>query len=144
MEMAPRLHTRLTSEPLSLGAAADFVADPGAGGLVVFAGTVRDHAEGRSVRGLTYEAYTERAGAQLTALAADVARRWPGARAVWAEHRVGDLGIGEPAVVVAVSAPHRDEAFAAARALIDDLKADVAIWKQEHWAEGGAHWPGTD
>jgi molybdopterin synthase catalytic subunit len=64
-------------------------------------------------------------------------------RAVWLEHRTGALAIGEPSVVVAVSAPHRDEAFAAARYGIDTLKATVPIWKQEHWRDGGRHWPGS-
>lgn len=138
-----RLHSRLTNEPLSLDAAWSFVADPAAGGIVVFTGTVRDKAEGRAVSGLTYEAWQQRAETQLADLAHEVAARYP-VRAVWLEHRTGALAIGEPAVVVAVSAAHRDEAFEAGRYSIDALKADVAIWKREHWADGDAHWPGTD
>ena len=141
--MAPRLHTNLTGDPLSLDAAHHFCADPAAGAVVLFTGLVRDHSEGRRVAGLTYEAYEERAAPQLTALAADVVKRFPMSAAVWLEHRTGDLAIGEPAVVVAVSSAHRAEAFEAARWAIDTLKADVAIWKQEHWADGGAHWPGS-
>lgn len=140
--MDARLHARLTDEPLSADAAHAFLADPRAGAAVVFTGTVRDHAEGRDVAGLTYEAYAERAEAQLDALAADVAARFP-AVAVWLEHRVGALAIGEVSVVVGVATGHRPEAFAAARYGIDTLKGDVAIWKQEHWAGGGAHWPGV-
>jgi molybdopterin synthase catalytic subunit len=139
--VSARLHTRITDEPLRLDAAQAFVADPGAGAAVVFSGAVRDHSEGRSVRALEYEAFGERAAAQLAALAAEVAGKWPQACAVWMEHRVGVLAIGEPAVVVAVSAPHRPQAFEAARHGIDALKATVAIWKKEHWADGGAHWP---
>jgi molybdopterin synthase catalytic subunit len=142
--MTARLHARLTTDPLSVPVAYDFATAPEAGAVVVFTGTVRRVSEGRDVRGLTYEAYAERAGAQLDALAVEVSRRWPAVTAVWLEHRVGELAIGEPAVVVAVSAPHRDDAFMAARWGIDELKATVAIWKQEHWAEGGSHWPGTD
>lgn len=141
--MDARLHSRLTHEPLSLDAAWSFVGDPSAGGVVVFAGTVRDHAEGRPVSGLTYEAWQERAETQLLALTRATAARFP-VRAVWLEHRTGALAIGEAAVVVAVSAAHRDEAFDAGRYAIDALKAEVAIWKQEHWADGGAHWPGSD
>ena len=142
--MQTRLHTRLTGEPLSLDAAQAFVAAPGAGASVVFAGTVRDHSDGRPVAGLTYEAYEEVASARLTALASDILDRWPDLCAVYMEHRTGDLSVGEPAVVVAVSAGHREAAFEAARYGIDTLKASVPIWKQEHWADGGAHWPGTD
>lgn len=141
--MAARLHTRLTSEPLSIEAAQHFCGDPSAGAVVVFTGTVRDHSEGRAVHGLTYEAYADRAERQLEQLAGEVAERHDGCRAVWLEHRTGDLAVGEPAVVVAVSAGHRDQAFAAARWAIDELKSTVAIWKQEHWAAGGSHWPGT-
>lgn len=142
--MQTRSHTRLTGQPLSLDAAQAFVADPGSGASVVFTGTVRAHSEGRSVAGLTYEAYEEVAGPRLAALAEELNSRWPDLCAVYMEHRIGSLGVGEPAVVVAVSAGHRDAAFEAARYGIDTLKASVPIWKQEHWAHGGAHWPGTD
>ncbi len=141
--MTARLHTRLTADPLSVEAAQHFCADPAAGAVVVFSGTVRDFSEGKAVHGLAYEAYEERAADQLQALASDIARRQPTARAIWLEHRVGDLAVGEVAVVVAVSTPHRDEAFDAARWGIDTLKATVAIWKQEHWAAGGHSWPGV-
>lgn len=138
-----RLHTALTEDPLAVESAYAFATDPAAGAVVVFTGTIRQESEGRAVAALSYEAYAERAGRQLDALAAEVATRWPAVRAVWLEHRVGTLAIGEPAVVVAVSAAHRDEAFEAARHGIDVLKATVAIWKQEHWADGGAHFPGS-
>jgi len=137
-----RLHTQLTEVPLAVGDAHDFCADPGAGAVVVFTGVVRDSSEGRDVRGLAYESYAERAESQLAALAADVAARWT-ARAVWMEHRVGLLAVGEPAVVVGVSTGHRDAAFEACRYGIDTLKATVAIWKQELWADGTDRWPGT-
>ncbi len=140
--MTARLHAALTADPLSVDAAHAFAADPAAGAIVVFTGTVRDTSDDRRVSGLTYEAYAERAGAQLDALAAEVARCWP-ATAVWLEHRTGALAIGEASVVVAVSSAHRPEAFEAARWAIDELKATVAVWKQEHWTDGGAHWPGT-
>lgn len=141
--MPARLHARLTADRLSVESAQAFVADRTAGAAVVFTGTVRDHSEGRDVTGLTYEAYAERAQWQMDALAIQVARRFPDAAAVWLEHRTGALAVGEPSVIVAVSAPHRSEAFAAARWAIDELKATVAIWKQEHWTDGGAHWPAT-
>lgn len=141
--MAVRTHVRLSAEPLEAAAALRFVADPAAGGTVLFTGTARDHADGRAVQALEYEAFTERAESGMAELAARAAGRWPELRAVWIEHRTGRLAIGEEAVVVAASAPHREEAFGAARWLIDTLKAEVAIWKKEHWADGGSHWPGT-
>lgn len=141
--MDARTHGRISGEPLSVAAAHGFAGDPASGAVVVFTGTVRDHSEGRAVAGLSYEAWIERAEGQLGDLAREVAERWPDVRAVWLEHRVGELEIGEPSVVVAVSAPHRPEAFEAARWAIDTLKATVAIWKKEHWRDGTAHWPGT-
>jgi molybdopterin synthase catalytic subunit len=141
--MAARTHVRLSAEPLSVGGALRFVADPAAGGRVLFTGAARGHAQGRAVEALEYEAFGERAEQVLADLAAGAAERWPGLCAVWIEHRTGRLAIGEEAVVVAAGAPHREEAFAAARWLIDTLKAEAPIWKKEHWAGGGAHWPGT-
>lgn len=142
--MSARLHACLTDDPLSLSAAYTFVADPSAGAVVTFAGTVRDHSEGRAVAGLTYEAFAERAQTQLKALAGEVALKWPDVRALWLEHRTGALAIGEVAVLVAVSARRRADAFDAARYTIDTLKSTVAIWKKEHWADSTAHWPGLD
>ena len=141
--MTARLHSRLTADPLSVEAAQHFCADPAAGAVVVFTGTVRNNSEGEAVHGLTYEAYAQRATEQLAALATEVTRKEPSALAVWLEHRTGSLAVAEPAVVVGVSTPHRAEAFEAARWAIDTLKATVAIWKQEHWAAGGASWPGV-
>ena len=138
-----RLHARLTDEPLSVDAAHGFCADPAAGAVVVFTGVVRQETDGRGVTALDYEAFAERAQAQLDALTAETALRWP-ALAVWMEHRTGTLAIGEASVVVAVSCGHRGEAFEACRWGIDTLKATVAIWKREHWSDGGVHWPGTD
>jgi molybdopterin synthase catalytic subunit len=139
-----RLHTRMSDTPLSVDAAYAFAEDPGAGAVCVFTGTVRRETDGRDVAGLSYESYVEQADRQLAALAAEIAARWTQVRAVWMEHRIGDLAIGEPAVVVAVSAAHREQAFEACRYGIDTLKATVAIWKKEQWAAGGSHWPGTD
>lgn len=141
--MTARLHARLTEHPLSPDEAHHFCADPSAGAVVVFTGVVRNNSEGQGVQGLTYEAFAERASAQLESLASEVATRHPASAAVWLEHRTGDLAVGETAVVVGVSSGHRDEAFLAARWAIDELKSTVAIWKREHWAGGGSHWPGA-
>ena len=141
--MPARVHTSLLAAPLSVEHAYSFVASPAAGAVVVFTGTVRDNSDDRPVQGLTYEAFAERAEEQLQRLASAICQRWP-VTGVWLEHRTGELAVAEPAVVVAVSAPHRNEAFEAARWGIDELKATVAIWKQEHWADGGARWPGVE
>ena len=142
--MGARVHTAITEDPLQMQAAYAFLSDPAAGAVVLFAGMVRDHADGRSVAGLTYEAYVEHAQSRLEELAAEVCDTWPSLRAVWMTHRLGALAIGEPSVIVGASADHRPAAFEAARHGIDTLKATVPIWKQEHWADGASHWPGTD
>jgi molybdopterin synthase catalytic subunit len=142
--MDARVHTAITEDPLALEPAYAFLSDPAAGAVVVFAGTVRNHAEGRSVAGLTYEAYIGQAQARLEELAREVCDTWPSVRALWMTHRIGALAVGEPSVIVGVSSDHRPAAFEAARSGIDTLKATVPIWKQEHWSDGSSHWPGTD
>ena len=117
------------------------VSDPAAGGLAVFVGAVRDHDEHRPVVGLEYSAHPT-AMSRLREVAEDVARKYD-VLAVAALHRVGELAIGDPAVVVATSAAHRGEAFDASRALIDELKATVPIWKHQRFADGTDEWVGT-
>jgi molybdopterin synthase catalytic subunit len=129
---------RLSSEPLDAAAVEALVAGPDCGGLVTFAGAVRDYARGRSIRELEYEAYPGMAEAEMDAICGEAAGRWPGARVAIA-HRVGRLAIGELAVVVAAAAPHRAEAFAACRYAIDVLKERVPIWKKEI-ATDGEYW----
>lgn len=130
----------LTSEPLPVGTAADWAVLPRCGAVVLFSGTARDHAEGRpGVSRLEYEAYEEQVVPRLAAIAEDCRGRWPDVGRVALLHRVGVVPVGESSVVVAVSAPHRQEAFAAARHAIDTLKATVPIWKRETW-EGGTEW----
>ncbi len=107
------------------------------GAVVVFAGTVRDHAEGRpGVQELAYEAYQEVVEPRLGELATEARRRWADLGRVVLWHRVGVMALGETVVIVAVSAPHRAEAFEAARWCIDTLKATLPIWKREKWADG--------
>jgi molybdopterin synthase catalytic subunit len=112
------------------------------GAVVTFEGTTRSPNEGREVKSLEYEAYEERAEKQLSALAAEAATKF-GLGGVVAVHRTGVVPIGEPSVVVAVAAAHRAEAFEGARWLIDRVKADVAIWKKEIFADGEA-WVGVE
>jgi molybdopterin synthase catalytic subunit len=131
----------LRDEPLSVDEVVAAVRDPAAGGLVVFVGTVRDTDNDRAVDRLDYEAHPS-AEERMRAVAEAVAARFPTV-AVAATHRVGSLAIGDIAVVVAASCPHRGEAFDAARALIDDLKATVPIWKHQMFGDGGEEWVGT-
>jgi molybdopterin converting factor subunit 1 len=118
------IHARVTGAALDLGALAAAVRDPRAGAVVVFEGVTRDVPE------LDYEAYAEMAQARIEAIAAEEAERH-GLCAVAIEHRTGTVPLSEPSVIVAASAPHRGEAFAGARALIDRVKAEAPIWKVE-------------
>jgi molybdopterin synthase catalytic subunit len=130
----------LTESALPVGSAYEWAVRPDCGAVVVFSGTVRDHADGRSgVQHLTYEAYDEQVVPKLKAIADEARRRWPELGRVVLLHRVGRIEIGESSVVAVVSAPHRPEAFAAARYAIDALKASVPIWKHEVW-DDGAGW----
>lgn len=125
------------SAELPIGSAYEWAVRPDCGAVVLFSGTVRDHADGRTdVRALTYEAYEEAVIARFGDIAGEIRRRWPTTGRVVILHRLGDLGIGESSVVVVVSAPHRPEAFEAARYGIDALKASAPIWKKEHWQDG--------
>jgi molybdopterin synthase catalytic subunit len=114
------------------------VADPAAGGIALFLGTVRDHDHGQAVTGLSYSAHPS-AAAELRTVAEKVAAEFD-VLALAAVHRVGDLAVGDLAVVVAVACPHRAEAFAACRALIDRLKEGVPIWKHQSFSDGESEW----
>ena len=130
----------LTSEPLPVAAAHDWAVVPGCGAVVLFTGTVRDHADGRAgVSSLEYEAYEEQVVPRLEEIVDETRARWPQLGRLVLLHRVGRLEVTEPSVVVVASAPHRPEAFEAARFAIDTLKATVPIWKRETW-EGGVDW----
>jgi molybdopterin synthase catalytic subunit len=127
--------------PLSVDEVFAAVGDSSAGGTALFVGTVRDHDEGADVARLGYQAHPT-AEAELRRVAERVASDFP-VRALAAVHRVGDLVVGDLAVVVAISCPHRGEAFAACRRLIDDLKAEVPLWKHQTYTDGGEAWVGV-
>jgi molybdopterin synthase catalytic subunit len=130
----------LTAEVLSLEKAASWVTRPDCGAVVAFAGTVRDHAEGRpGVSELEYEAYSAQVEPRLAAVATEARNRWPGVGRLVLWHRTGVLAVTECSVIVAASAAHRGEAFDASRYCIDTLKRTVPIWKRERWA-GGDDW----
>lgn len=137
----------LTAEPLDLASLVAAVSHPGAGAVASFLGIVRDHEGERRVESLEYEAYARVAEPALVALAADCVVRWPQSR-VAVVHRVGRLALGESSVAIAASAPHRDQAFAACRFLIEGVKRRVPIWKRSFgpdgavWVEGETFEPG--
>jgi molybdopterin synthase catalytic subunit len=132
---------RIAAEPIDVAAIAAAVEDPAAGAVVTFVGTTRDHNEGRRVIRLEYEAYEQMAVAELRKLGEAAAARWP-IEKVAIVHRIGIVPVGEASVVIAVSSPHRSDAFEACRFLIDRLKEVVPIWKKEHF-EGGEVWIGS-
>jgi len=126
---------------LSLDEVRAAVADPAAGGIALFAGAVRDSDHDRGVAGLSYSAHPSATG-ELRRVAEVIAEKYP-VIGIAAVHRIGDLAIGDLAVVLAVSSPHRAEAFDACRALIDALKATVPIWKHQRVADGTSEWVGS-
>ena len=136
---APRADVyRIVTTPLSPDAIAAIVDEPGAGGLVIFSGVVRNQTDGRPVKFLEYEAHAPMAEAKMREIAAALEKKYAPCSLVL-HHRVGDLAIGEIAVIIVAGAPHRDAAFAAAREAIDQLKTVVPIWKKEY-SEDGAVW----
>ena len=134
----------LGDDALPVATALEWAVRPDCGAVVLFSGTVRDHAEGRpNVSALEYEAFEEEVEPRMAAIAAEVRRRWPVIGRLALLHRTGRLGVTETSVVVVASAPHRAEAFAAARWCIDTLKSTVPIWKRETW-DGGEDWSACD
>jgi molybdopterin synthase catalytic subunit len=129
----PRPHVRVSEEPLSIERLSLAVADPGAGAVVIFQGMTRE------VERLDYEAYIEMAERRIEQIMRDCIAAHD-LRAGAVEHRVGSVALGEPSVIVAVSAAHRAEAFAGARDAIDRIKAEAPIWKREHAGGGAGAW----
>jgi molybdopterin synthase catalytic subunit len=132
---------QITREPLDRNVLIAAVNDPGAGGIVVFEGVVRDNARGKQIRHLEYDVYAEMAIQQIREIIAEAEKRWNVDRVAVA-HRIGRLEIGEASVIIVVATPHRAEAFEACRYIIDTLKTTVPIWKKEvaingeEWVEG--------
>ena len=135
---------RLTHDPIDYSALTEQVRRPHCGGVVLFLGTVRDLTGDRVTVTLDYEAYPAMAEKKMAEIEADTRARWPVGEMAMV-HRLGRLDIGEVSVAVAVSCPHRAEAFEACRHAIDRLKELVPIWKKEHWADGSTDWvhPGS-
>jgi len=129
---------RVTRDPLDPSALLGEARRDGDGGLTLFVGVVRDNADGRAVTEMEYEAYEPMAEKEMERIETDLSARFPDVRLVM-RHRIGRLRVGEVAVVVAASAPHREEAFAACRAGIEEIKARVPVWKRE-WGPDGSVW----
>jgi molybdopterin synthase catalytic subunit len=126
----------ITSDPVSADDVIARLADPAVGAIATFVGVVRGETEGRKTQYLEYEAYPDMAEATLAQIGDEVRERWPSIREVAITHRVGRLEIGETATVIAVSAAHRPDVFAALHFCIDRLKEIVPVWKKEVWADG--------
>jgi molybdopterin synthase catalytic subunit len=130
---------RFTRSPIDGGRLARTLADPACGGFAAFEGWVRDENEGHRVAHLEYEAFEALALREGERILAEARTRF-GLRRAACEHRLGDLAVGEVAVWVGVSAAHRDEAFRAARYIIDEVKHRLPIWKKEHYTDGDSGW----
>ena len=130
---------QITHTRIDIQMVIDSVTVPESGGIDVFIGTTRSRSNDRSVTSLSYEAYEPMALRKMAALEEEAGAHWPLNR-VAIVHRLGNVALGEASVVVAVSAAHRNEAFEACRFLIDRLKEDVPIWKNEHFSDGGSAW----
>lgn len=148
--MTPRRGPRLTRDAIDPEKVLKSVGDPRAGAVVLFLGTVRDNSEAGRVEGIEYEAYEPMAEKSLAQTEEEVRRVWPATRDVKIVHRVGSLSIGEVSVAVAVSSPHRAEAFEACIHAIERIKYEVPIWKRERliggkevWVEGDRVGPGS-
>lgn len=127
----------LSTADLPVAEAYAWAVRPDCGAVVLFTGTARDHSEGREeVSLLEYEAYEEHVVPRLAAVAEELRTRWPDVRRVAMIHRIGPVPVGEAAVIVAVSSPHRGAAFEAGKFGIDSLKSTVPIWKREKWRDG--------
>jgi molybdopterin synthase catalytic subunit len=129
----------ISTDPIDVAAVLGSVQSTRAGAVVLFLGTAREFTGERRTESLEYEGYGEMAEKKMAELEAEARRQWPlvGCTLV---HRVGPVPLGEASVAVAVSSPHREEAFAAGKWLIDTLKQVVPIWKREHWTDGTSQW----
>jgi molybdopterin synthase catalytic subunit len=131
------LRSALREEPLDVAGLIAEAASPQAGAVVVFLGTARDHSPGKDgITHLEYEAYPEHVVSKLDEVLEEAAGKWDLIIAL-VEHRVGQVMVGQPSVAVVVSSAHREEAFAAGRYIIEELKKRAPLWKKEHWPGGG-------
>ena len=138
--MSDRIFANISEKPLSIEKAADFVDDNASGATSIFVGRVRNHNLGKAVRAVTYDAFVPLACNVMMQLCLEALDKFGDQLRCYIEHYKGKLGLGGISVVIAVSSPHRDEAFKACRYLIEELKVRVPIWKQEHYLDGDVDW----
>jgi molybdopterin synthase catalytic subunit len=131
--------SRVTTHPIDPAAVLAEVGAAADGAVLLFLGTVRDHNDGRPVSGVRYEAYVEMAERVLSEIAREAAERL-GTDRIAVVHRIGELAVGEASVAIAVSSPHRAEAFDACRYVIEEIKRRLPVWKEERYAEGASRW----
>lgn len=135
------VRAEVTRDAISAEELAALVAQDAAGAVVTFSGVVRDHDQGRGVRGIEYSAHPT-ADDVVARIAARIAQR-EGVTALGLVHRVGELAVGQTALAAAVSAPHRAEAFAACSELVEEVKRQLPVWKRQHFTDGSHQWSGT-
>ena len=143
--MDQRFSIQVSHQTITHDRVVECVRSTASGAIVLFLGTAREFTQNRQTSQLAYEAYAEMAERELAKLAEQAANRWPIDRCR-IEHRLGRVELGETCVAVALSTPHRQEAFAAAQWIMDELKRTVPIWKQEQWSDGSQDWvhPGME
>lgn len=129
--------------PIDVAALIDEVGRAGNGATVLFTGTVRDQNEGRAVHGIEYTAYVDMAERELANIVRESCEKF-GTDDVIAVHRIGHLAVGEASVAIVAAHPHRDEAYAASRYVIEQIKVRLPVWKREAYVDGGREWVGRD
>ena len=133
------VHTWITADPIDAGSVLPHVGASGDGAIALFLGVVREHNDGRAVSGMRYEAYPAMAARVLADIAQEAGAQWSTDR-IAVVHRTGELAIGEASIAIAVSTPHRAEAFEACRFIIEAVKERLPVWKHEHYTDGEAAW----
>ncbi|MCP4474087.1 MAG: molybdenum cofactor biosynthesis protein MoaE [Gammaproteobacteria bacterium] len=136
----PNHFVKISQRPIDIQRAFDFTASPSHGGNASFLGTIRQHNLGKKVVGVSYDVLAPLAEKIIAQLCCQAEAQWGDALKFYIEHYQGRLAVGEVSVIIAVSSPHRDEAFKACRYLIDEIKLQAPIWKQEHYIDGNSEW----
>jgi molybdopterin synthase catalytic subunit len=137
--MAQHIQVAITSTPIVIQEAFDFVLDPKHGAIATFIGSIRNHNQGKEVIAVTYDIFEPLAKKILFNLCQQASQQWRDLK-IFLTHFKGRLAVGETSVIIAVSSPHRDEAFKACRYIIEELKQHAPIWKQEHYLQGDSEW----
>lgn len=137
--MGGRVHIDIREGALRIDPSFSFVSDATQGAIASFVGVVRNHHEGKRVSGMTYDVHDIHARKILNTICSEIQNRWSDTN-LYVEHAKGDLKIGDPSVVIAVSSPHRDDAFQACRYMIEEIKKRLPVWKKEHYTDHESKW----